>query len=110
MLYGVVVSVPSKLELALKVRRVTTPLDADAASVGLVPRLYVVLVDGLVSFTVTEDVGVGVGVGDGIGVGVGVGVGVAVGVGVGVPLGVGVGFGMEDAAPVLQARYFPPER
>ena len=108
MLYGVVVNVPSTVALALKLRRVTTPFDAEAVRVGLVPRLYVVLPDGLVSLTVTEDVGVGVG--EGIGVGVGVGVGVAVGVGVGVPLGVGVGLGMEDAAPVLHARYFPPER
>ena len=75
MLYGVVVSVPSGLELALKVSCFTTPFVADAASVGLVPALYVVLADELVSFTVTEEVGVGVGVGVGIGVGVGVGVG-----------------------------------
>ena len=68
------VSVPRTVVLALKTRRVTTPFDADAASVGLEPRLNVVLVDGLVSLTVTEDVGVGVGVGLGTGVGVGVGV------------------------------------
>src|SRR5678815_5274137 len=80
MLYGEVVSVPSTVELAAKLSFVTTPFDADAVRVGLVPTLYVVLVDGLVSLTITDEVGLGVGVGDGIGVGVGVGVGVGLGV------------------------------
>src|SRR6185369_17480290 len=66
MLYGEAVNVPSTFELALKLRRVTTPFDADAASVGLVPRLNVVLADGLVSFTITDEVGTGVGVGVGV--------------------------------------------
>jgi hypothetical protein len=72
MLYGVVVSVPSTFELPLKLSCVTTPFDAEAVRVGLVPRLYVVFVEGLVSLTVTDEVGVGVGVGIGVGVGVGV--------------------------------------
>lgn len=67
MLYGVAVNVPSTCVFALNATRLMTPLlfDADAASVGLVPRLYVVLVDGVVSWAV---IGFGVGVGVGAGV------------------------------------------
>jgi len=113
MLYGEVVSVPSTFALPLKVSFVTTPFVADAVSVGLVPMLYVVLLDGAVSLTVTEEVGVGVGVGVGIGVGVGVGVGTGVGVGVGVGVDVGVGVGVREV-PVppfsRQTKYLPAAR
>ena len=72
------VELPSTCVLTFKFRRVITPFDVDAARVGLVPTLYVVLLDGLVSLTTSEDVGVGTGVATGVANGVGVGVGVGV--------------------------------